>query len=306
MSWQDGLAAAIELVGKEVELDCYTQVKGVKDGTLFFNPHATFRAYPDWQVMAKAIREENYDAYLFFADLTRPALIEMAGEKPTALCFTGGFAQSSASERIGLFFVESAVYLDRFRREGRNTIQAFGTNTRLFRPLPKQQKHWDAIFPATFADWKRHKLFAEALGPKGMACGWLQDHEPWCYNECFEQGVLVLPHIPAYALPFLYAGAHTCVITSNSAGGSQRTVLEAMACACPVIVMEDSDKTSEYVREGGGGFIVRPEVGAIREAIGRAKELGSDVRAKSREYILGKYSERHYAAALVEGLKSIV
>ena len=305
MTWEDGLAAALPLIGEQVQLDCYTQMRGITKRTPVKHPYVTFFAYPDWGSMARDIREGNYDAYLFFADLTRPALIELAGEKPTALCFTGGWAVSSASDNIALYFVESQVYLDRFRREGRNVVQAFGTNTRLFRPLPKQQKSFDAIFPATFADWKRHALFAkvtEKYKLRTMACGWMQDHEPWCYNDCFEAGVLTLPHLPNYALPFFYAAAHSCVITSNAAGGSQRTVLEAMACNTPVIAMKDSDKCSEYINECGIGYVVDPEPLAIADAI---KTIKYTKETGGREYIMSKWTERHYANAIVQGLKSL-
>lgn len=305
MTWQDGLAAALPLIGEQVQLDCYTQMRGIKKRTLVHHPYVTFFAYPDWGSMSRDIREGNYDVYLFFADLTRPALNKMAGEKPTALCFTGGFAESSCADNISLFFVESKVYLDRFRRQGRQAIQAFGTNTQLFRPIKRQQKMFDAVFPATFADWKRHKLFAEVTEKyklKTMACGWFQDHEPWCYNDCFDAGVLTLPHLPNYALPFFYSAAHSCVITSNSAGGSQRTVLEAMACNIPVIVMEDSEKCSEYVLESGAGMVVKPNIEDIYFAIEAMKQ---NPLTQGREYIKSKYTERHYANIIVEGLKSL-
>lgn len=307
LSWQDGLAAALEVLKKDITLDCYTQVDGISDdGMTFRNPHVDFKAFPTWELMAKAIQGQNYDAYLFFADLTRPALNEMAGEKPTALCFTGGWADSSCADRISLFFVESKPYLDKFRRDGRNVVQAFGTNTRLFRPLNRERKVWDAVFPATFAEWKRHALFAEALGEKGAAFGFFQDHEPWCYDDCLKSGVFTLPHVPAYLIPFFYDAAHTCVITSNAAGGSQRTVLEAMACNIPVIIMKDSDKTSEYIEEAGpnAGKIVEPTVEAIREAVLEFKV--SSAEPTGRAYIKSKWSEVHYANEILEGLKSIV
>lgn len=301
VTWEDGLAAALRIIRQSITVDCYTQAK-VTAATIIPHPYFPFHVYPTWQEMAAVIRERNYDAYLFFADLTRPALIAMAGEKPTALCFTGGWADSSAKHKIALYFVESQVYVDKFRRDGCNVVQAFGTNTKLFRPLHKNQKHFDAIFPATFADWKRHELFAEALGSKGLACGWFQDHEPWCYDACFKKGVVTLPHVPAYILPFFYDMAHSVVITSNSAGGSQRTVLEAMAMNIPCVVMADSDKTTEYVRESGVGYIVEPTVDAIRDAIERIKHNGD---TGGRSYVLKKWSEQHYANVLLSGINSL-
>jgi len=48
---------------------------------------------------------------------------------------------------------------------------------------------------------------------------------------------MILPHLSHKAVAYLMNASKTCVITSDSTGGSQRTVLEAMACELPVLVV---------------------------------------------------------------------
>jgi glycosyltransferase involved in cell wall biosynthesis len=74
-----------------------------------------------------------------------------------------------------------------------------------------------------------------------------------------------------------------------------------MSMNTPLVVMADSDKTSEYVVDCGEGLVVPPEPGAIREAV--QELLHKEVN--TRDYVLGKWSETHYADALEAGLKKI-
>jgi glycosyltransferase involved in cell wall biosynthesis len=212
-----------------------------------------------------------------------------------ALCFAGGHFDGDARNYIEHYFTESEVYKGRFEAQGCSVSTAFGTNTELFKPIPAQHKLFDALFPATFALWKRHNLFAEATkGLKACAVGFVYEtHEQECWQVCEAAGNLVLPHVSAEALRHLYAASKCVVIPSRADGGSQRTVLEAMAMNIPVIVCGDSDKTTEYVREGGG-LIVAPNAFEIREAMLKAKDLNFN----TENYIKSKWSEYTYADAL--------
>ena len=186
---------------------------------------------------------------------------------------------------------------------GRSVSTAFGTNTDLFKPKMKP-KVFDAFFPATFADWKRHKpLFAPAVyGLRACAVGYMYDsHEDWCWKSCEEAGVLTLPHVSAEALVHLYGSSHSVVITSRSDGGSQRSVLEAMAMNIQCIVMADSDKTSEYIL-AANLKPVEPHPQAIHEEILRVR--GTTTNA--RNYIMQNWSEQHYADAILKGLNQII
>lgn len=248
----------------------------------------------------QAVIDWKPDAILFFCDFSREILKEFADvDIPKALCYTGGrFTQYKDVPDI--VFVESKTYVDWMKPMGINVVQAFGTNTELFRPM-QSPKFYDGFFPATGAAWKRHHLFAEALKDKGLVCGWWQPHEPQCLEVCVLHGVGVLHHQMAESMAYLYNMARTVVVTSSDVGGSQRTVLEAMACNIPVIVMEDSTMTSEYIRECGEGAIVPPNVDDIRKAVEAWKGRKTD----TRKWVLENYSEEVYAAKVKAGIESI-
>lgn len=241
------------------------------------------------------------DAILVFADFSSDSLKELEGcGIPIAQCYTGGrFTQYSHVPNI--VFVESKTYVDWMKPMGINVVQAFGTNTELFKPMT-MPKYWDGFFPATGAAWKRHDLFAESLKERGLVCGWWQPHEPQCLETCVKNGAAILHHQMPESLVYLYNMARTVVVTSHDTGGSQRTVLEAMACNIPVIAMEDSTMTTEYVREAGEGGIVPPNVPDIRKAV----EEWKDRAVNTREWIMQNYSEFIYADKVKAGIESIL
>lgn len=243
-------------------------------------------------------RAFNPDVYLGFSDFSREYLNELRDEK-LALCYTGG-RYIEYADAPKLVFVESKTYLDWMRSMGLNVVQAFGTNTELFTPT-KQPKIFDGFFPCTGAAWKRHHLFAGALGSRGLVAGWWQPHEPECLEVCKEYGTAVLHHQLPESVNYLYNMSHTCVITSADNGGSQRSVLEAMATNTPVIVMADSTMTTEYVRESGCGAIVEPNIEAIKMEV--MVQRGMNIN--SRDWILENYSEFIYADKIKAGLESI-
>ena len=105
----------------------------------------------------------------------------------------------------------------------------------------------------------------------------------------------------AESVAYLYNMAKTVLVTSQDNGGSQRTVLEAMACNIPVIAMADSTMTTEYVRECGQGEIVEPNVPDIQKAVERLK----DTKVTTRDWILENYSEYQYADKVRDGILSI-
>lgn len=301
ITWKDGLAAAIRILSTKHELKAYTM--GDSDYTF---PHEYFPIHvkKNQDTLVADVKEFNPDVILCWGDTTRPGakpLSELG--KPMALCFAGGDCFNGSYPYFSHFFVESSVYKSRYEAAGASVSIAFGTNTELFQPLPSQQKIFDVFFPATFALWKRHNLLAEATRDyKTCVCGYMYfTHERDCWGVCEAAGNLVLPHLPPNALQRMYAASKTCVLPSMNTGGSQRSVLEAMAMNIPVIVCQDSDKTSEYVREAGEGAIVAPEADAIKQAI----EEWKNKTVNTRDYILSKWSEQHYATNLENGLLNI-
>lgn len=310
MTWKDGLSAAMRILSKKYEVRMFTLGKheGVMDHAYF-----PFYMYKGEDMKASADLEEAVRAFapdviLHFADLTRPNArpLSLLGI-PMALCFAGGDTAGVTGQYFDLIFIESEVYRARLEVRGHEVITAFGTNTELYTPI-RLRKHFDVAFPATYCDWKRHRLFSDATeGFRAVAAGFMYDvQERDCYEYPQEHGVLTFPHISAEALKYLYAASKTCVITSRADGGSQRTVLEAMAMNVPVIVMSDSDKTSEYIldaqREGYDvGAVVDPNQQDIHRAVDEWRERGSN----AREYILKHWSHEVYADNLERGLKTL-
>lgn len=313
LTWEDGLYGALqELRKRGHEVEVYTLCKAL-NGSIT-RDGMPIRIFSHPEELEALITHLNANVVLHWADMTRPNA--GVGRKlgiPQAVCFAGGNQFGAQWPNFDLFFVESEDYKHAYLKRGMETMTAFGTNTKHYDPehqfVKGQKKIFDVCFPATFAAWKRHPLFAEATYGYRTACaGYMyDDHETECWEKVQESGSFVLPHLPAGGLRHLYGASRTCLITSANNGGSQRTVLEAMAMNVPVIVMQDSDKTSEYVHDArelgySVGEVVPPEVPFIRRAI----EDWKDRKCNAREYVLSKWSHQAYADQIEAGLNKLV
>ena len=222
-------------------------------------------------------------------------------DKPRALLFAGGPIEYDTTPGFDMYFVESRINEEEIGALGLPWMRAFGVNDTVLRPKPSTLVH-DAFFQATFADWKRHQLFAEAMGNRGVVAGRVQDGDRNGYNRAVELGVTILPELSMEGIRDELNKSYCVVNTSSYWGGGQRTTLEAMACNCPVIVMDDSPKNVEYVEESGFGKVVPPNVEAIREAVAEVKTWK---RTGGREYIESKWTAQHYADNIDAWLKSL-
>ena len=254
----------------------------------------------------KVMNTAAIDVILFWSDFTRPNIKPLSRLGiPMAICFAGGEVITENTPLFQHIFVESQVYKTKLEREGYDNVSiAFGTNTELFKPT-EQPKVFDTIFPATFAKWKRHDIYAPATkGLRSLAVGYMypDSWEKECYEDCLKNDVMVLPHVSAETLHRLYAASSVVVITSLSSGGSQRTVLEAMAMNIPLVIT-DSDKF-DYAWEHDQVFQVAPTVEAVRGIVNLILENGFHVN--TREYILENWSEQTYADELERGLEAIL
>lgn len=282
-TWADGLNAALNILQEKYNYEVYVISSDNKAS------------------IEEQLRAIKPDVILGWGSLDRPSFASLREYKvPTALCFAGGPTTHPFSSSFDIVFVENDVYKNAFVRQGVNVKVAFGTNSQLFVPI-QLKEHYRAFYPAAFALWKRHELFAKAVGKEGIACGKFIEKERSCIDVCVENGVTVLPQLPYQVLPYLYNQSKYTLITASSAGGSQRAVLESMSCEKIPIVMSDSEKCCEYVKDSGYGVIVEPKVEAIKEAL--AKEYKFDNTGRS--YILSKYSAEIYAKQIHEGLISI-
>lgn len=298
LNWKDGLSAAIRELSKRHQIQFL--VCGRIDTLL---PHEYFDIHVSTDI-ARDIKAFKPDVILMWGDCTRPNALPCSQLGiPMALCFAGGSPEGHTNAYFDHFFVESEVYRERFEVMGKSVSTAFGTNTELFKPLPEQPKCFDVCFPATYAGWKRHHLYAQATeGLRSITTGYIIAAEDPIVGWVRKTGTFAMPHISAEALKTVYAASKSCCITSFWTGGSQRTVLEAMAMNIPLVVMQDSDKTTEYVREAGEGVITGIEPLEIRTGIEKAMTL----TVNTRDYIMSKWSEYKYAEALEEGLCKLV
>lgn len=299
-TWQDGLAAALkELRDRGHEVQVFMPAEFKEEERITDSPLHEIIVSGD---VALAVQFYNPEVILCWGDMTRPNALPLADlGMPMALCFAGGEVNGENRDLFDHVFVESGVYADKLEAAGFNNYSvAFGTNTDLFAPT-LQAKVFDTIFPATFAAWKRHSLYARATeGLNSLAVGYMyRDHETECWEDCLKYGTTILPHVSAEALKYLYAASRVCVVTSESSGGSQRTVLEALAMNLPVVVT-DSDKFDF------GAYVYRaePTVESIR---GYVKTLlDGEQSPNTRDYILARWSHKIYATELEAGLERIL
>lgn len=220
---------------------------------------------------------QNYDFGLFWGALNRPQHERRIFSKQ-GLCFGGGPTFHTNINNFDIIFAESKVDLLEFQKYGIKSMKAFGTNTELFIPLPKQVKVWDFIYPAAFAKWKRHDVFVDQVrGKKALAVGYMQpnEYEKECYEICLKNGIAVIPWVPGEVMPWLYNASKMCLITADENGGCQRTVLEAKACGIEVAVVSESPKLLEL----------------------------ADL---TRKEVLSDWSEKQYAEDLKKGILEVI
>lgn len=284
--WKDGLWAAMQLLDKEHEVKYFDfPLKGLTD----FNPDVVL--YWEAPVTNKGQNADNW-----FSVCALPY--------KKALLFAGGPLKAIDVKDFDLVFVESQINEEDCEREGIPYKRAFGVNTQIMKPSFAEKKY-DGFMQATFADWKRHTLFAQALGNKGCVAGRKQEHDLNGYNECVKRKVVMFDEQPAEEVAKLINQSYAVVNTSEYWGGGQRCTLEAMACGVPPIVMSDSPKNVEFVRESGFGEVVEPTAERIKQIVEWTIMNPQDPN-KGVEYISKYWSEFEYRDSLLEGINSIV
>lgn len=279
--WQDGLYMALKVLTKKYNIDVYPIVT---DNTT---------------TIYEQIGMLKPDFILCWGSLDRPSFGSIRQfDIPTGLCFAGGTTEHGNRLNFDVIFVENDEYVRDFDKLEQKVEKAFGINDLLFVPTINLQPHYKAIYPAAFIEWKRHQLFAKAVGKNGLAVGGVISKDS--LNKCLQEGTMVMPKVAYETLPFLIAQSQCVLVTANNQGGSQRTVLEAMAMNKPVIVMSDNTKCVEYVKESGVGLIADPMVDSIKDALIRIKDSKFDL---GRRFIESKYSAVHYADELYAGIR---
>lgn len=277
--WNDGLAAAMRIIEKEHTVtyhDQYSTTWEDCDVILFWEAPCTAKGeYAD-----------------FYNQVRRSS-------KKKILLFAGGPIDYLDAVGFDLYLVESEINEREFEALELPWMRAFGVNTQVMKPMNREKKY-QAFMQATFAEWKRHSLFANAVGAEGCVAGRLQENDRQGYYDCRDRGVTIFEEQPASKIAELINESHVVLNTASYWGGGQRCTLEAMACGVPVVVMSDSPKNMEYVIESGAGVVCEPNSEAIREAIEKAK-----VCSGGYSYVQSKWTEKHYADNILKAINSI-
>lgn len=280
--WNDGLRVAIDLISKEHEVSFHEPWDDIVD--------VDFILY--WEAPC-TMNGQNAPHY----NKVRLNPIKKA------LCFAGGPIKKEWVEGFDLLFLESKINEGECDALGIKWRHAFGINDKVFKYKPTEKK-WDGMLQGTCASWKRQWLIGEALKEKGLLCGRGQDSDPYPFNKCREEGVTILPEQPAKEVAKLINSSHTVVNPCDYWGGGQRATLEAMACGVPVVCCTDSPKNREYIEESGFGCVVEPNASAIRDAVNGLKSGQLDPMI-GVNYIKSKWTGKHYANQLLEGIYEI-
>ena len=224
--WKDGLWAALQLIGKRWSVS-------------YFN------------LARNEIPSGKFDFVLTWGALTsRQAQMAATLDGKKGLCLAGGPIDNALVHSFDIVFAETNWHVKKLRKLGVNVKRAFGTNIDLFHPIDGYPKVWDAIYPAAFASWKRHELFAAKPGFK-LAVGYIQPRgiDKESVEVCEKNGVMVLPQVTPDVLVRLYNASRKVIITANLWGGGERAVLEGLACGLPVEVAPDNEKLVELLAE---------------------------------------------------------
>ena len=168
---------------------------------------------------------------------------------------------------------------NKIRPHGIRSIKAFGTDDEFFSPI-ETTKDYEAFYPATFSPWKRHNLFVDKYGDRGLLLGTVQPDGYDILKYCVENKANVM--LGYYEVDFIRALLNKAKkVDITGWEGSGRTVLEALSCGVPVEVHPDNHKAYSYIEEW--------------------KSSGLE----PREFILEYYSAENYAKNLLKGIESV-
>lgn len=254
-NWRDGLRAAIEEIGKEHEV------------VWFF----------DKKIPSPS---EHWDGVIFWDDSNSTFFNELDQyDCPKALCLTTDPQNFDNLRRLSAVYCESSPVYNSVRAQGIRAIKAFGTDTDFFCPEEGVVKDIEYFYPATFSPWKRQSEIAY-LGDKLLCVGTVQLDGVEELQKCLENGVRVEQgYFPVEKIRDYYRRAQNVIIPAVH--GSERTVLEAMACGILPKVIGDNKRAQSYVEE----------------------YLSLESEYSPREFVSHYYSHRKYASDILRGIQ---
>lgn len=278
---KDGLYAALKLLENDYDISYKEPWDDIGEGTVLY-----------WEAPV-TIQGKNAEHYRRIMNLSNKKI----------LLFAGGPLNPEWVKGFDLVLVESEINEKECEQYGITYKRAFGVNTEIFKPI-KREKKYKAIHHGTCASWKRQNLLCNALKGEALIVGRDQPEDPAMFTECRTQGSTVIGTQPPETVAELLNESMVLVQSSDYWGGGQRATLEAMACGTQIVVMNDSPKNCEFVTDSGFGMIVSPDENAIKEAVDELVKNPHDPQI-AINYVLNKWTHRHYAKALLEAITSL-
>lgn len=222
-NWRDGLRAAIELIGKDHQVEWFLDEK-----------------VPD--------PKEKWDFILFWGDSYCPFFDKLGYYScRKGICLSTLPDNYHNLEKIDVVYCESQVVYEAVRQRGVHAIKAFGTDTDFFIPDETVKKDIEFFYPATFSPWKRQSTIAY-LGNKLLCVGTVQPDGNYELEECQKNGVQIeIGYFPVEKIRQYYRRAKHVIIPAVH--GSERTALEAMSMNIIPIITSENRKTFSYVEE---------------------------------------------------------
>jgi len=222
-NWRDGLRAAMELIAKRHEV------------VWFFD-----KQVPD--------PNEHWDGIIFWDD-SNSAFFNLLDQYdcPKTLCLTTDPQNFDNLRKLSAVYCESTPIYNAVRSQGIRAIKAFGTDTMFF-TATDSKKDLPYFYPATFSPWKLQSKIAH-LGSQLTCIGTVQPDGQGELAECLRNGVNVEQgYFPAWKIRSYYRRAQRVIIPAIH--GSERTILEAMACnILPEVINVENTRAKSYIRE---------------------------------------------------------
>lgn len=254
-NWRDGLRAAIEEIAKMNEV------------VWFFD-----KKVPD--------PKEHWDGLVFWDDSNSTFFDQLDNYTcPKGLCLTTDPQNFDNLRKVNAVYCESTPVYNEVRAQGIRAIKAFGTDTDFYTPDDTVEKDIEYFYPATFSPWKLQRDIAH-LGKDLLCVGTLQPDGIYDLTQCRKNGVRVEEgYFPVEKIRDYYRRSQHVIIPAVH--GSERTILEAMACnILPLVTNPLNIKARSYIEEYQLSGCNTP-----------------------REFVEKYYNHRDYAKNILKGLQ---
>lgn len=263
LNWRDGVRGAVDFLSKDHDVHWFLD-----------------KELPD--------PKEDYDAVLVWDDSnteTTKYLDAISEVWKKGLLLTTDPHNIDNLRNFDVVYCESQPVYDAVRRNGIRAIKAFGTDTDFFCPDESVEKDKEYFYPATFSPWKLQSKIAH-LGNRLTCVGTIQPDGMGEYQACADMAVnLEVGYFPVEKIRDYYRRSKKVIIPAVH--GSERTVLESMACGVfPEVTNNSNIRTKSY----------------IDEYMEWRKKQPSGGDKSVRKFVVDNYSHEIYAKNILKGL----